>query len=115
MLTEKQKGERATLAVRSQELGRALSHRRRAEVLLSVDAAGGAGRSPAELTAEMDGEAELTDYSYHARRLKKAGLLRVETTRSVRGATEHFYVLTPGGEGVVAVIKSLVDWAAPSI
>jgi len=51
----------------------------------------GEAHSPKQLCDEFD---ELIgNVSYHITTLVEAGLIRLKSTRQVRGAVEHFYVL----------------------
>lgn len=50
--------------------------------------------SSAELVRVFDGEIVLSSIAYHVRRLADLGVLKQTGTRQVRGAIEHFFVLT---------------------
>lgn len=65
---------------------KALSHpiRARALAVLNQRAA-----SPSELAAEQD--AAVPDVAYHVRVLRELGMIKLVSTRQVRGATQHFY------------------------
>jgi len=45
--------------------------------------------SPSELAAEQD--APVGDVAYHVRVLRELGMIKLVSTRQVRGATQHFY------------------------
>jgi len=45
--------------------------------------------SPSELAAEQD--AIVSDVAYHVRVLRELGMIKLVSTRQVRGATQHFY------------------------
>ena len=65
---------------------KAISHpiRARALTVLNQRAA-----SPSELAAEQD--AAVPDVAYHVRVLRELGMIKLVSTRQVRGATQHFY------------------------
>lgn len=60
--------------------------------LLSVD--GGRAMSPNEMSFEL--QEELSNTSYHAKELVKAGQLELVDMAQRRGALEHYYRLTNG-------------------
>lgn len=60
--------------------------------------------SPSEL-AERMGE-KLGNVSYHVRQLHQAGFLGKAGTRPVRGAVEHFYVVSDQGREQVALLRA---------
>jgi DNA-binding transcriptional ArsR family regulator len=66
---------------------KAMSHPLRARILRLLVERGTA--SPAELARALG--AELSDVSYHVRRLEKLECAELVRTRLVRGAVEHFY------------------------
>lgn len=70
---------------------KAVSHPLRANCLRLLDERG--ELSPIQVTREL-GEDNLTDVSYHMKRLVELGCAEVVRTRPVRGAVEHFYVAT---------------------
>jgi DNA-binding transcriptional ArsR family regulator len=70
---------------------KAVSHPLRANCLRLLDERG--ELSPIQVTREL-GEDNLTDVSYHMKRLAELGCAEVVRTRPVRGAVEHFYVAT---------------------
>jgi DNA-binding transcriptional ArsR family regulator len=72
---------------RTQDLLVALSHPIRRRILREMD--GEPPTSPRQMT-ELLGES-LSNVSYHFRVLAGAGVLRLVSTRSVRGSTQHFY------------------------
>lgn len=73
-----------------QELVKALSHPIRVEILETLQ---GRVASPSELSQEMN--ASLGVISYHAKTLVKCGCLELVHTEPRRGATEHFFGITP--------------------
>jgi DNA-binding MarR family transcriptional regulator len=60
--------------------------------------------SPSELS-ERTGE-RLGNVSYHVRQLHAAGFLGRAGTRSVRGAVEHFYVVSDRGREQLALLRA---------
>lgn len=68
----------------------AMSHPLRARVLRTLVERG--VMSPAELTRALG--ADLSDVSYHVRRLEELECVELVSTRPVRGALEHFYRAT---------------------
>ncbi|HEX4732509.1 MAG TPA: helix-turn-helix transcriptional regulator [Solirubrobacterales bacterium] len=86
-------------------IGRALAHPMRVKVL---DVLGRTGKaSPADLSRA--GIGDLPHVNYHTLELAKLGFVRVKSERPVRGATEHFYVLTPLGQLVIGLMADLPD------
>lgn len=73
-----------------------MRHEIRAGIVLALLDHDEKGRSPNELVAEL-GET-LGTVAYHVRTLADAKAIRLKSTRPVRGAIEHFYVLTPAGQ-----------------
>jgi DNA-binding transcriptional ArsR family regulator len=71
-------------------LAKALTHRVRGATLLAFGERGVA--SPKEVADAL--EMDLTEISYHVRRLKAQGLIRLVRTERRRGFHEHFYELT---------------------
>ena len=69
---------------------KAMSHPLRAEVFRLIRDKG--PLSPAEVSRTL--EAELTDVSYHVRKLREFDCLEEVENRPVRGAVEHFYRAT---------------------
>jgi DNA-binding transcriptional ArsR family regulator len=69
-------------------IAKALAHPVRLRILAALD---GREASPVELAAEVG--APLTHVSFHVRQLADAGLITQTSTRSVRGAVQHFYRL----------------------
>jgi predicted ArsR family transcriptional regulator len=74
-------------------LSRAFVHPLRISILevLTIDV--GRTLSPSELSQELQEPKSKT--AFHVNELAKAGLLVLVRERPVRGATEHFYRLTP--------------------
>lgn len=71
-------------------LAKGLTHPLRGEILLTLGERGIA--SPKEIAAVL--EVDLTEISYHVRRLNARGLIRLVRTEGRRGVREHFYELT---------------------
>jgi DNA-binding transcriptional ArsR family regulator len=71
-------------------LAKALTHKVRGATLLAFGERGLA--SPKEVADFL--ELDLTEVSYHVRRLKSQGLIRLVRTERRRGFHEHFYELT---------------------
>lgn len=69
-----------------------LGHEKRRAVL-RVIAKSGDHLSPVKVSRLMD--VPLNDVAYHVRVLEQCGALALIDTRQVRGATEHFYRITP--------------------
>jgi predicted ArsR family transcriptional regulator len=65
--------------------------------------------SPAGLVRALDEEFELTAkyVSSHLHPLVTAGVLKATRSRSVRGATEHFYELTALGSRIAKALRDL--------
>src|SRR5215218_4039911 len=68
------------------ELAHTLSHPLRAHILAVLNER---IASPNEIAKEVD--IPVSDISYHARRLREEGHIRLVETRRRRGALEHFY------------------------
>jgi DNA-binding transcriptional ArsR family regulator len=60
--------------------------------------------SPSELSERL-GE-KLGNVSYHVRQLHAAGFLEKVGERPVRGALEHFYVVSDGGRELVGLLRA---------
>jgi DNA-binding MarR family transcriptional regulator len=71
-------------------LAKALTHKVRGATLLAFGERGVA--SPKEVADDF--EMDLTEISYHVRKLKAQGLIRLIRTEKRRGFHEHFYELT---------------------
>lgn len=71
-------------------LAKALTHKVRGATLLAFGEWGVA--SPKEIAKLL--ELEVTEVSYHVRKLKAQGLIRLVRTEKRRGVHEHFYELT---------------------
>jgi DNA-binding transcriptional ArsR family regulator len=71
-------------------LAKALTHKVRGATLLAFGERGVA--SPKEIADFL--ELDLTEVSYHVRKLKSQGLIRLIRTEKRRGFHEHFYELT---------------------
>ena len=72
-------------------LGRAVGHPARARILLAYAEAEDDVRRPVALAREL--ELPLGVVSYHVRTLARLGLLKLETTATVRGAVAHDYAV----------------------
>jgi DNA-binding transcriptional ArsR family regulator len=86
-------------------LGRVLSHPARVAILVALKHHGTV--SPTE-AAEAQ-ELSVGTSAYHMRTLTSLGLVRIKTTRPVRGAVEHFYELTPDGQVALRAIEAVTD------
>jgi DNA-binding transcriptional ArsR family regulator len=71
----------------TQNLLVALGHPTRRRILREMS--GGPPASPRELSERMDDS--LSNVSYHFRVLADSGILKLVSTRPVRGSTQHFY------------------------
>jgi DNA-binding transcriptional ArsR family regulator len=69
----------------------ALGHATRLHIALALRDGESSPRTVAE---QLDGQS-LSAVSHHFRALSRADVIRETRTRQVRGAVEHFYVLTP--------------------
>lgn len=74
-----------------QELGRALSHPIRLEILQALQ---GRIASPAEISRQIDRRPGVV--SYHASTLLRCGCLELVHSRGERGVIENFFAVTPG-------------------
>jgi DNA-binding transcriptional ArsR family regulator len=86
-------GNSSSVPVDWENLARATAHPLRVSVLEILGLAGGRTLSPSELSQEL--QIPLSNTNYHVTELAKAGLIELDRTQQVRGATEHFYRL-PG-------------------
>jgi DNA-binding transcriptional ArsR family regulator len=84
----------------TQDLLVALGHPTRRRILREMD--GGPPASPREVTARL--EDTLSNVSYHFRVLAGAGVLKLISTRPVRGSTEHFYGMSIEADWAKAVL-----------
>jgi len=84
-------GSKERLSSIGQNRLKAMSHPLRARCLRLLDERG--EMSPVQVTREL-GEDNLTDVSYHMKRLVDLDCAEVVRERPVRGAMEHFYVST---------------------
>jgi len=95
------------------DLCKALAHPLRIEILDALDADPRRTLSASRFANTKD--ADLSRVSYHAIRLKQAGVLEVATERKVRGATERSYSLTgPRARLALDVIAMVRAGSAPS-
>jgi hypothetical protein len=67
-------------------------HPTRVEILSAMEWLG-SPLLPAQLTAVLEVKKGVGHVVYHMRKMSENGLLRLDSTRPVRGAVEHFYVL----------------------
>ena len=84
----------------TQNLFVALGHPTRRQILREME--GGPPASPRELT-ELLGDT-LSNVSYHFRVLAEAGVLKLVSTRPVRGSTQHFYGMQIDADWARAVL-----------
>lgn len=80
-----------------QRVARANTHPLRISILEVLGIDGGRTLSPSDLSYEL--RAPLSNINYHTTELYKSGLLTLVRTQPVRGATEHFYRLSPDPNG----------------
>jgi DNA-binding transcriptional ArsR family regulator len=85
----------------TQSLFVALGHPTRRRILREMD--GGPPVSPRELTERLDDT--LSNVSYHFRVLAEAGVLKLVSTRPVRGSTQHFYGMEIDADWARAVLE----------
>jgi DNA-binding transcriptional ArsR family regulator len=85
----------------TQNLFDALGHPTRRQILREMD--GGPPASPRELTERLDDT--LSNVSYHFRVLAEAGVIKLVSTRPVRGSTQHFYGMEIDAEWAKAVLE----------
>lgn len=76
-----------------ERLARAQSGKLRISILEILALDEGRVLSPTEMSIEL--QTSLNGLSYHVRELQKMRLLKHVRKRRVRGATEHFYRLSP--------------------
>jgi predicted transcriptional regulator len=86
-----------SVPVEWEALARACAHPLRISILEILGIDGGRVLSPNDLCQEL--QIPLSNTNYHVTELAKAGLIVLVRRRAVRGATEHFYGLPPGGGG----------------
>jgi DNA-binding transcriptional ArsR family regulator len=84
-----------------QDLFVALGHPTRRQILREMD--GGPPASPRELTERLGDT--LSNVSYHFRVLADAGVLKLVSTKPVRGSTQHFYGMEIDAEWAKAVLE----------
>jgi DNA-binding transcriptional ArsR family regulator len=85
----------------TQNLFVALGHPTRRQILRAMD--GGPPASPRELTERLGDS--LSNVSYHFRVLAEAGVLKLVSTRPVRGSTQHFYGMEIDADWAKAVLE----------
>ena len=85
----------------TQNLFVALGHPTRRRILREMD--GGPPASPRELTDRLGDT--LSNVSYHFRVLAEAGVLKLVSTRPVRGSTQHFYGMEIDADWAKAVLE----------
>jgi DNA-binding transcriptional ArsR family regulator len=85
----------------TQNLFVALGHPTRRQILREMD--GGPPASPRELTERLGDT--LSNVSYHFRVLAQAGVLKLVSTRPVRGSTQHFYGMEIDADWAKAVLE----------
>ena len=85
----------------TQNLFVALGHPTRRQILREMD--GGPPASPRELTERLGDT--LSNVSYHVRVLAEAGVLKLVSTRPVRGSTQHFYGMEIDADWAKAVLE----------
>lgn len=96
-------GGREAIPVDWEQLARATAHPLRVSILEVLGLDGGRTLSPTELCREL--QMPLSNTNYHVTELAKAGLIELDGTRQVRGATEHFYRLPAGLEASSAATR----------
>ncbi len=92
----------------TQNLFVALGHPTRRRILREMD--GGPPASPRELTERLGDT--LSNVSYHFRVLAEAGVLKLVSTKPVRGSTQHFYGMEIDADWAKAVLE-LDEGAGP--
>lgn len=85
----------------TQDLFVALGHPTRRQILREMD--GGPPASPRELTERLGDT--LSNVSYHFRVLADAGVLKLVSTKPVRGSTQHFYGMEIDADWAKAVLE----------
>lgn len=78
------------------EIAKVLIHPIRVECLLTLTQVGTA--SPRTVSESV--QQPLNDVAYHFRKLADHGAAEIVRTEPVRGATRHYYAITPFGEEV---------------
>jgi DNA-binding transcriptional ArsR family regulator len=78
----------------------ALAHPTRRQILREMN--GGPPASPRDLAERIDDS--LSNVSYHFRVLAGAGILKLVSTRQVRGSTQHFYGVSMDDDWALAVL-----------
>ena len=91
----------AASSLTTQNLFVALGHPTRRQILREMD--GGPPASPRELTERLDDT--LSNVSYHFRVLAEAGVIKLISTRPVRGSTQHFYGMEIDAAWAKAVLE----------
>jgi DNA-binding transcriptional ArsR family regulator len=81
---------------------RGLGHPLRRQILREMD--GEKTISPRELSGRL--EERLSDVSYHCRVLERCGVLRLVSTRPVRGSVQHFYRASVDADWAQTVLGS---------
>jgi DNA-binding transcriptional ArsR family regulator len=84
----------------TQNLFVALGHPTRRQILREMN--GGPPASPRDLTELLDDT--LSNVSYHFRVLAEAGVIKLVSTRPVRGSTQHFYGMEIDADWAKAVL-----------
>jgi predicted ArsR family transcriptional regulator len=87
--------------------GKVMSHPARVAILRALVREGSASPSAAADAASVS----LGTCAYHMRTLLALGVIRLQQTRPVRGAVEHFYELTSEGHAVIHAIEAVVAHA----
>lgn len=87
------------------EVAKVISHKARIEILHAM---GEQTRvSPVQLARQQIGHADVSNVSYHMRKLQKARCLSADGTDQRRGSTEHYYKLTQLGQSILALIANI--------
>jgi predicted ArsR family transcriptional regulator len=84
-----------------------MSHPARVAILQALARHGSASPSDAAGAAGVS----LGTCSYHMRALMSLGVIRLRSTRAVRGAVEHIYELTTEGDAAVRAIEAVAAQA----
>jgi predicted transcriptional regulator len=81
----------------------------RREILALICEQGDGGISPREIAGELD--KPLPNIGYHIRMLAEKGLISLQRTEQVRGATAHYYVCPAevGNDPLVRLVLELPD------
>lgn len=85
----------------------AMGHPLRLDCLRRIANAPARGLSPRELSDIT--MAPLGNVSYHVRTLNDQKVIKLSKKVPRRGAIEHYYVVSPRGEKVLAYLKRLAD------